>query len=124
MKNYYTVKEASELLNVGIRTVQRYIHTGKLKAVKLGREFRIDKDSLESMANITDDTQPLDVRALVKAGKELSIKNRKGLMATETFEIAELTKEECTSESDLIFNAIHNAYALGYMKALGFKPQD
>ena len=123
MKNYYTVKEASELLNVGIRTVQRYIHTGKLKAVKLGREFRIDKDSLESMGNITS-AEPLDVRALVKAGKELSIKNRKGLMATETFEIAELTKEECTSESDLIFNAIHNAYALGYMKALGFKPQD
>lgn len=123
MKNYYTVKEASELLNVGIRTVQRYIHTGKLKAVKLGREFRIDKDSLESIANITDDT-PLDVRALVKAGKELSIKNRKGLMATEAFELVDLTKEECTSENDLIFNAVHNAYALGYMKALGYVPQE
>lgn len=124
MKNYYTVKEASNILNVGIRTVQRYIHAGKLNATKLGREFRIDKCSLESIANIENDTKPMDIRALVKAGIELSVKNQKGLMATEAFELVRLTKEECESENDLIYNAIHNAYALGYMKAVGYVSQE
>ena len=117
VKNYYTVKEASELLNVGIRTVQRYIHTGKLKAVKLGREFRIDKDSLESIANITDDTQPLDTKGLVKAGKELSEKEKRALMMSETQEIVNLSKNECPNTEDLIYYAIERAYNLGYMKA-------
>lgn len=116
MKNYYTVKEASELLNVGIRTVQRYIHTGKLKAVKLGREFRIDKDSLESMGNITS-AEPLDTKGLVKAGKELSEKEKRALMMSETQEIVNLSKNECPNTEDLIYYAIERAYNLGYMKA-------
>ena len=46
----WSFKEAQELadkLRVNIMTIYRYIKAGKLKAYKIGKEFRIDKDEFE-----------------------------------------------------------------------------
>jgi len=43
-KEFYTAKELAEKLRVNIMTIYRYIDAGKLKAYKLGKEFRIDKE--------------------------------------------------------------------------------
>ena len=42
-KEFYTAKELAEKLRVNIMTIYRYIKAGKLKAHKIGKEFRIDK---------------------------------------------------------------------------------
>ena len=42
-RDFYTAKELAEKLRVNIMTIYRYIKLGKLKAYKLGKEFRIDK---------------------------------------------------------------------------------
>jgi len=42
-KEYYIAKELADKLRVNIMTVYRYIKAGKLKAYKIGKEFRIDK---------------------------------------------------------------------------------
>lgn len=47
-KDFYTAEELSEKLRVNIMTVYRYIKAGRLKAYKLGREFRIDKKELNA----------------------------------------------------------------------------
>jgi excisionase family DNA binding protein len=43
----YTVEEVSEILGIKRRTVNDYIKKGKIKALKIGREFRIPREYLE-----------------------------------------------------------------------------
>lgn len=46
-KNYYTVKEAMELLGVNRDTIYRYIKNGTIESIKLGRDHYIVKESLD-----------------------------------------------------------------------------
>lgn len=41
-KEFYTAEELATKLRVNIMTIYRYIKAGKLRAHKLGKEFRID----------------------------------------------------------------------------------
>lgn len=42
-KDFFTAQELADKLQVNIMTIYRYIKAGKLKAYKIGKEFRIDK---------------------------------------------------------------------------------
>lgn len=42
----YTTEEALKVLKVTKRTLYRYIKAGQIKAVRLGREYRITEDAL------------------------------------------------------------------------------
>jgi len=46
-KEFYTAKELAEKLRVNIMTIYRYIKASKLKAYKIGKEFRIEKDEFQ-----------------------------------------------------------------------------
>lgn len=45
---FYTAEELAEVLKVNIMTIYRYIKAGKLKAYKIGKEFRIDKNEFDN----------------------------------------------------------------------------
>ena len=47
-KQFYTAKELAELLGFNIMTIYRYLKSGKLKAYKMGKEFRIDNTEFQS----------------------------------------------------------------------------
>lgn len=40
-KEYYTVEQISEMLNIHPKTIQRYIRQGKLRATKVGKSWRV-----------------------------------------------------------------------------------
>jgi excisionase family DNA binding protein len=42
-KPYYTARELADSLSVNIMTIYRYINKKRLKAYKIGKEFRIEK---------------------------------------------------------------------------------
>ena len=42
-KPFYKAEDLAALLDVNIMTIYRYIKAKRLKAYKIGREFRIDK---------------------------------------------------------------------------------
>ena len=42
-KPFYKAEDLAEQLEVNIMTIYRYIKAGRLKAYKIGKEFRIDK---------------------------------------------------------------------------------
>ena len=44
----YTLKEVEDILKVTQRTLYNYIKSGQLKAVKLGREWRVTDEELKS----------------------------------------------------------------------------
>ncbi|MEW6617363.1 MAG: helix-turn-helix domain-containing protein [Patescibacteria group bacterium] len=52
-KQFYTAKNLAEKLEVNIMTIYRYIKAKKLKAYKIGKEFRIDKVEFEEFLNKT-----------------------------------------------------------------------
>jgi len=48
MDKFLTVEEVAEKLQVHWQTILTYIKSGKLRAVKLGRGYRIDPEDLHS----------------------------------------------------------------------------
>lgn len=42
-KDFYTAQELADKLRVNVMTIYRYIKAKRLKAHKIGKEFRIDK---------------------------------------------------------------------------------
>lgn len=45
----YSVEEVADLLGLHVRTVRRYIREGRLKAVRIGKQYRIGRDGLEEL---------------------------------------------------------------------------
>lgn len=52
-KDFYTAQELADKLQVNIMTIYRYIKAGRLKAHKIGKEFRIPKDGFNSLLKRT-----------------------------------------------------------------------
>jgi putative molybdopterin biosynthesis protein len=47
-KEFYTAQELADKLRVNIMTIYRYIKADRLKAYKIGKEFRIEKDEFNN----------------------------------------------------------------------------
>lgn len=56
----YTVPEIKEILHVSQRTIYNYILMGQLKAVKLGREWRVTEGALKNFLARGTDQNYLD----------------------------------------------------------------
>ena len=50
-KEFYSAKELAEKLSVNIMTIYRYIGAKRLKAYKIGKEFRIEISEFERFMN-------------------------------------------------------------------------
>lgn len=50
-KKFYSAQEIADAFNYNVMTIYRYIKAGKLKAYKVGKEFRIDKNEFEKFLN-------------------------------------------------------------------------
>lgn len=48
----YTLDEVAEVLKITRRTLYTYVKEGKLKAVKIGREWRVSETALQDFLNI------------------------------------------------------------------------
>lgn len=47
IEKVYTLEEISDLIKITRRTLYDYVKTGKLKAVKIGRTWRVTEKQLE-----------------------------------------------------------------------------
>lgn len=52
-KDFYLVSELAESLRVSLMTIYRYLKSGKIKAHKIGKEYRISKSEFERFLNKT-----------------------------------------------------------------------
>jgi excisionase family DNA binding protein len=46
-QHLYTVEQAADLLDLHVKTIRRYIHEGRLKAKRIGKEYRITRVALD-----------------------------------------------------------------------------
>lgn len=47
-EEYYSIEEVAKMLKVAYLTVYRWIQSGKLEAVKAGKQYRIKKEKLNN----------------------------------------------------------------------------
>jgi len=52
-KEFYKAEDLAEKLDVNIMTIYRYIKAGRLKAHKIGKEFRIEKREFDNFLSNT-----------------------------------------------------------------------
>jgi len=50
-EQYYSIHEVADMLKVAYLTVYRWIQSGKLKAVRAGKQYRIKSSDLDSFLN-------------------------------------------------------------------------
>jgi excisionase family DNA binding protein len=55
---FYKAEDLARVLDVNVMTIYRYIKAGRLKAYKIGREFRIDKDEFQSFLKSVSTKKP------------------------------------------------------------------
>jgi excisionase family DNA binding protein len=50
----YSLEDVAARLGLNVRTVRAYVRSGRLKAVKIGKQYRVSRDSLESLTGDTE----------------------------------------------------------------------
>jgi excisionase family DNA binding protein len=56
---FYTVDDVAERLNMHAKTIRRYIHDGRLKAKRLGKEYRIAPADLDEFTGSNPVVEPV-----------------------------------------------------------------
>jgi len=50
MSQPYSVDQVASLLGLHVKTVRGYVRDGRLKAVRIGKQYRITREDLEAFA--------------------------------------------------------------------------
>ncbi len=61
-KEFYSPDEVAELLGLHVRTVRRFIREGKLKAVQVGKQYRIASNDLGALVGAGRGREPAGVQ--------------------------------------------------------------
>jgi excisionase family DNA binding protein len=46
----YSLEQVAERLGLQVRTVRSYVRSGRLKAIRIGKQYRVTRESLEALA--------------------------------------------------------------------------
>ena len=52
MSDFYSVEQVANRLGLHVRTVRGYVREGRLKAVRIGKQYRIARSDLEAFAGL------------------------------------------------------------------------
>jgi excisionase family DNA binding protein len=63
----YSLEQVAERLGLHVRTVRGYVRSGRLKAVRIGKQYRVTRDALEALTGPTVEEAPLPLHAEVSS---------------------------------------------------------
>ena len=72
-EKYYTVEQAADLLKMHVKTVQRYIREGKLRANKIGKGWRITGHDLSVFAEGAQEKKESPAVPVMPQGEKVKI---------------------------------------------------
>jgi excisionase family DNA binding protein len=55
-QEFYSVEQVAERLGLHVRTVRNYVRDGRLKAVRIGKQYRIAREALETLTGRPPET--------------------------------------------------------------------
>lgn len=73
MNNFYTADQVADMLNMHPKTIRKYIREGKLKATKVGKQWRITGDELSQFSEGIIQTQPEKTKVEIKVSSVIDI---------------------------------------------------
>ena len=56
---FYSVEQVAEQLGLHVRTVRAYLRTGRLKGVRIGKQYRIRREDLEALTGRSSRPEPV-----------------------------------------------------------------
>jgi excisionase family DNA binding protein len=96
-KAYYAVDEVAELLGLHVRTIRRFIREGRLKATRVGRQYRIAETDLNTLVG--------SERGEEQAGPQ---SRRRRIVASTTVDIDAISQAERERLVHLLSGAFHS----------------
>ena len=72
----YSVEQVAERLGLHVRTVRHYVREGRLKAVRIGKQYRIAREDLEALTGLPAaalDPEPVPRHRYVEASTIVEI---------------------------------------------------
>ena len=95
-KEYYTVQQIAQLLDLHEKTIQRYIREGKIKAQKVGKSWRVTKENLDEFTGIAEEEGDESVKTAKNKGPEQRV------MVSAVVDVDECNKEEAIRISNTL----------------------
>src|SRR6056297_521017 len=95
-KEYYTVQQIAQLLDLHEKTIQRYIREGKIKAQKMGKSWRVTKENLDEFTGIAEDEDDESGKATKNKRTEQRV------MVSAVVDVDECNKEEAIRISNTL----------------------
>ena len=63
----YSLGDVAARLGLNVRTVRGYVRSGRLKAVRIGKQYRVSRDSLEGLTGNSDShRRQIDVSSVIQ----------------------------------------------------------
>jgi excisionase family DNA binding protein len=50
----YSLDQVAERLGLNVRTVRAYVRTGRLRAIRIGKQYRVAREDLESIVRVSN----------------------------------------------------------------------
>ncbi|WP_329033726.1 helix-turn-helix domain-containing protein [Streptomyces sp. NBC_01725] len=72
-RELYSVGEVAELLGLHVRTVRNYVRDGRLKAVRIGKQYRISRADFEALTGPPEPETGESAAADVPRGRHLEV---------------------------------------------------
>jgi excisionase family DNA binding protein len=72
----YSVEQVAERLGLHVRTVRHYVREGRLKAVRIGKQYRVAREALEALTGLPAaalDPEPVPRHRYVEASTIVEI---------------------------------------------------
>jgi excisionase family DNA binding protein len=54
----YSLEQVAERLGLQVRTVRGYVRSGRLKAMRIGKQYRVTRESLENLTGAPEEAVP------------------------------------------------------------------
>jgi excisionase family DNA binding protein len=93
----YTVEEVAGLLNLHVKTVRRYVRDGRLKARRIGKEYRIARADLTEFAG--------DIRA---AEAPAPVSRTRHVIASSVLDVDAISPEETHRVTTLVMASLNS----------------
>ena len=96
-KEYYSPDEVAELLGLHVRTIRRFIREDRLKATRVGKQYRIAESDLKKLIGAHPEKEP-----------DGSQTRRRRIIASTTVDIDGIGREEQERLVALLSGAFHS----------------
>ncbi|MBX3015658.1 MAG: helix-turn-helix domain-containing protein [Caldilineaceae bacterium] len=95
-KAYYSPEEVAALVGLHVRTIRRFIHEGRLTAVRVGKQYRITQSDLEKLVGAQRAAEPAE-----------SPNRRRRIIISTTVDIDAIDQREQERLVNLLLGAFH-----------------